>query len=56
MTPAYGYLLLRSKDKKVLVQVFIDPQTGSILYAEYRTRKSPWHRWEPATELERLEP
>ena len=56
MTAHYGYLLLRSDDKKVLVQVYTDPQTGSILYAEMRTRRSPWHRWELPTELKKLEP
>ena len=56
MTPAYGYLLLRSADKKQLVQVYTDLKTGSILYAEMRTRHSPWARWELPTELKRLEP
>ena len=56
MPPEYGYMLLRSADKKVLVQVYTDPQTGSILYAEMRTRHSPWARWELPTELKRLEP
>ena len=55
MTPTYGYLLLRSADKKQLVQVYTDLETGSILYAEIRTRRSPWHRWELPTELKKLE-
>jgi hypothetical protein len=55
MTAEYGYMLLRSDDKKTLVQVYTDLETGSILYAEIRTRRSPWHRWELPTELKRLE-
>lgn len=56
MTPTYNYLALRSGNRQILVQVFTDPETGSILYAEMRTRRSRWGRWEPPTELERLEP
>ena len=56
MTPTYGWLALRSPDKKVLVQIYTDLQTGSILYAEMRTRRTRWGRWELPTELQKLEP
>jgi hypothetical protein len=56
MTPTYDWLALRSANRQILVQVFTDPETGSILYAEIRTRRSRWGRWELPTELQKLEP
>lgn len=49
-----GYVALRSKDKKTLVQVFIDLQTGLIEDAQVCTRAQSWHLWGPLTEVERV--
>lgn len=54
MIPQWGYLVLRSKDKKTIVQIFTDLETGSILRATVATRRKPWGRWEPPTEVEKV--
>jgi hypothetical protein len=55
MTPTYGYMVLRSQDKKTMVQVFTDLETGSILHAQVCTRPKPWGAWEPPTEVEKVD-
>ena len=50
-----GYHLLKSRDNRTLVQIYIDLQTGSILHAEVRTRSKKWGRWEPATEVQKVD-
>ena len=55
MIPQWGYMVLRSQDKKTMVQIFTDLETGSILYAQVCTRRQPWGVWEPPTEVERVD-
>lgn len=49
-----GYVLLRSKDNKTLLQVFIDLQTGLIEDAQVCTRMQSWHSWGPLIKVERV--
>ena len=55
MIPTWGYVALRSKDKKTMVQVFTDLSTGLIVYTQVCTRAQSWHSWGPPTEVERVE-
>ena len=55
MIQHWGYVPLRSKDKKTLVQVFIDLDTGLIVYTQVCQRAASWHSWGPPTEVERVE-
>ena len=55
MIPAWGYTVLRSEDKKTMVQIFTDLETGSILYAQVCTRPKPWGVWEPPTEVAKVD-
>ena len=55
MLPTWGYIALRSKDKKIMVQVFTDLTTGLIEYTQVCTRAESWHLWGPPTEVERVE-
>lgn len=55
MLPTWGYVPLWSKDKKTLVQVFIDLNTGLIEYTQVCTRAESWHSWGLPTEVERVD-
>ena len=55
MLPTWGYIALRSKDKKIMVQVFTDLTTGLIEYTQVCTRAESWHLWGPPTEVERVD-
>ena len=55
MLPTWGYIVLRSKDKKTMVQVFTDLSTGLIEYTQVCTRAESWHLWGPPTEVERVD-
>jgi len=55
MIPTWGYIALRSKDKKTMVQVFTDLSTGLIVYTQVCTRAQSWHSWGPPTEVERVD-
>ena len=48
-----GYIPLRSKDKKTLVQVFTDEQ-GLIKRVTVSTRYSPFLMWGSPIEVERI--
>jgi len=55
MLPTWGYVALRSKDKKTMVQVFTDLTTGLIVYTQVCQRAESWHSWGPPTEVERVD-
>jgi hypothetical protein len=55
MLPTWGYMALRSKDKKTMVQVFTDLSTGLIVYTQVCQRAQSWHSWGPPTEVERVD-
>ena len=55
MLPTWGYIALRSKDKKTMVQVFTDLSTGLIEYTQVCTRAESWHLWGPPAEVERVD-
>ena len=55
MLPTWGYIVLRSKDKKTMVQVFTDLSTGLIEYTQVCTRAESWHLWGPPTEVEKVD-
>jgi hypothetical protein len=55
MIPTWGYIALRSKDKKTMVQVFTDLSTGLIVYTQVCTRAQSWDSWGPPTEVERVD-
>ena len=55
MIPTWGYVALRSKDKKTMVQVFTDITTGLIVYTQVCQRAESWHSWGPPTEVERVD-
>ena len=55
MLPTWGYVPLRSKDKKTMVQVFIDLSTGLIVYTQVCHRAESWHSWGPPTEVQRID-
>jgi hypothetical protein len=55
MIPTWGYMALKSKDKKTMVQIFTDLSTGLIEYTQVCTRAEPWHLWGPPTEVERVD-
>ena len=47
----YTYLPLVSADRKLLVQVFLDPETNLIVQAQVATRYDPWSTWGLPTEV-----
>jgi hypothetical protein len=55
MIPTWGYVALRSKDKKTMVQVFTDLSTGLIVYTQVCQRAQNWHSWGPPTEVQRVD-
>jgi hypothetical protein len=55
MIPTWGYMALKSKDKKTMVQIFTDLSTGLIEYTQVCTRAESWHLWGPPTEVERVD-
>ena len=55
MIPTWGYTVLKSKDKKTMVQIFTDLSTGLIEYTQVCTRAESWHLWGPPTEVERVD-
>jgi len=55
MIPVWGYTVLRSEDKKTMVQIFTDLETGSIIHAQVCTRPKPWGVWEPPTEVTKVD-
>jgi hypothetical protein len=55
MIPTWGYVALRSKDKKTMVQVFTDLSTGLIVYTQVCTRAQSWHSWGPPIEVQRFD-
>jgi hypothetical protein len=55
MLPTWGYTVLKSKDKKTMVQIFTDLSTGLIEYTQVCTRAESWHLWGPPTEVERVD-
>jgi hypothetical protein len=55
MLPTWGYTVLKSKDKKIMVQIFTDLSTGLIEYTQVCQRAESWHLWGPPTEVERVE-
>ena len=55
MIQHWGYVALRSKDKKTMVQVFTDLSTGLIVYTQVCQRAQNWHSWGPPTEVERVD-
>ena len=48
-----GYIPLRSKDKKTLVQIFTD-QEGLIMRVTVSKRYYPFLMWGPPIEVERI--
>lgn len=44
---AWGYLPLMSPDKKILVQIFVDLDTGLIESTHVSFREELWHSWGP---------
>jgi len=55
MIPVWGYQVLRSEDKKTMVQIFWDLETGSIVHAQVCTRRHAWGTWEPPTEVQKVD-
>jgi hypothetical protein len=55
MLPTWGYIVLRSRDKLTMVQIFTDLTTGLIEYTQVCTRAESWHLWGPPTEVERVD-
>ena len=53
--PIWGYQVLRSEDKKTLVQIFWDLETGQLLHAQVCTRRTPWGTWGPPTEVQKVD-
>ena len=53
--PVWGYQVLRSEDKKTMVQIFWDLETGSIVHAQVCTRPKAWGAWEPPTEVQKVD-
>jgi hypothetical protein len=49
----WGYTVLRSKDKLLMVQIFTDLSTGLIEYSQVCQRAQSWHSWGPPTELDK---
>ena len=47
----YTYIPLVSANRKLLVQVFIDPETNLIVQAQVATRYETWGTWGLPTEV-----
>ena len=47
----YTYIPLVSANRKLLVQVFLDPETNLIVQAQVATRYDPWSTWGLPTEV-----
>lgn len=56
MPDIVGYTVLKSDDDRLMVQIFTDLQTGSLLYAQVATRLTPWGAWGPPTEVQKVDP
>ena len=55
MLPTWGYTVLRSRDKLIMVQIFTDLSTGLNEYTQVCQRAQSWHSWGPPTEVEMVE-
>lgn len=44
---AWGYLPVVSPDNRILVQIFVDLDTGLIEHVSVALRDEPWHSWGP---------
>lgn len=51
----WGYMSLRSPDDRVLVQIFIDLDTGLIESVHVAHREETWHSWGPPIKLKKDE-
>ena len=51
MPPIVGWRPLWSEDRKTLVQIFVDLDTGSTLATTVSTRRASWARWESTHEV-----
>jgi len=49
----HGYLPVRSADNRVLVQIFVDPNTGLIESVYVSLREDPGHSWGPPIKCEK---
>ncbi len=49
----YGYLPLVSKDQRILVQIFVDLDTGLIEHVSVALREEAWHSWGPPIKCEK---
>ena len=47
----YTYIPLVSANRKLLVQVFLDPETNLIVQAQVATRYETWGAWGLPTEV-----
>jgi hypothetical protein len=47
----YTYIPLVSANRKLLVQVFLDPETNLIVQAQVATRYETWSAWGLPTEV-----
>lgn len=43
----YGYLPVVSPDNRILVQIFVDLDTGLIEHVSVALRDESWHSWGP---------
>ena len=53
MPPIVGWVPLWSEDRKTLVQIFTDLDTGSMIVTTVAQRRALWSIWEPPTEVRR---
>ena len=49
----YGYLPLVSADNRILVQIFVDLDTGLIEHVSVALREEAWHSWGPPIKCEK---
>ena len=50
---SYGYLPLVSGDQRILVQIFVDLDTGLIEHVSVALREEAWHSWGPPIKCEK---
>ena len=49
----WGYLPVMSEDQRILVQIFIDLDTGLIEHVSVALRQEAWHSWGPPIKCEK---
>lgn len=53
LPPIVGWVPLWSEDRKTLVQIFTDLDSGSMIVTTVAQRRALWSIWEPPTEVRR---